>query len=396
MNVERIREDFPTTRQLIYLATCAEAPPLKPMLDELWKAWDEKTRNGSIMCQTDVMLQLMEEGRKCASEIIGSEKDEIAFVRGNNDAMNTISTMLDWKKGDNVILNDMEYAGGVVPWMRQRVPHGIDVRCVRNRSGAVLSSDIEDSIDEHTKAISICHVHTANGYRNDLEAIGRIARKHGIYFVVNASQSMGAVEIDVRKMNIDFITCSAYKWALGPPGTGLMYVRKELLDRFEPPFVGIGQEKTSIAEPNFNYHEYSPEILAKTARKFDYGGHQNPMGIIGLVKALKYIDRVGIDNIVARDAELLDYSVRRLKELDVDLPSWIEDKSHRSSFLGFGAKMAAKLVLESLRKKKIIVAMRMGYAGEPLVRVAPHFFNTEDEIATFASVLGELLKHQTE
>ena len=142
MNVEKLRDDFPTTKELIYLATCGAAPPLKPMLAAIKRAWDEKTYRGTILCSTKDMLTLMDEGRKYAANIIGSTKDEVAFVRGNNDAMNIIATMLDWKREDNVILNDMEYAGGVIPWMRQKEPHGIEVKCVKTRNGAVPLADI--------------------------------------------------------------------------------------------------------------------------------------------------------------------------------------------------------------------------------------------------------------
>jgi len=391
VNVEKLRADFPTTKELIYLATCGAAPTLKPMLAAIKRAWDEKTYHGTILCSTKDMLTLMDEGRKYAANIIGSSKEEVAFVRGNNDAMNIIATMLDWNKGDNVILNDMEYAGGVIPWMRQQEPHGITVKCVKSRDGAVPLADIEATIDEHTKVVSICHVHTANGYKNDLEELGRITRENGVYFVVNVSQSLGAVEIDVKKMNIDFITCSAYKWALGPPGTGLMYVRKEYIAQFDPLFVGIGQEEQSTINPNFNYHEYRRDLLSKTARKFEYGGHQMATGIIGLVEALKYLDGIGVEKIIQRNAMLIDYLITHLQEMGVELPPWSEDKTHRSAFVGFSTKNSVKHLFERLKEQKILTITRMGYNCKELLRVAPHFFNTTEEIDTFAEALANLL-----
>lgn len=391
MNIEKIREDFPTTKELIYLATCGASPPLKPMLNEMRKAWEEKIYNGVILCGTTNMLQVMSKGRTYASNIINSDSDEIAFVRGNNDAMNIIAAMIDWKKGDNIIINDMEYAGGALPWMRQKRNNKIKVKCVKTIGGAVQIDDIIKAIDNHTKVISICHVHTANGYKNNLEELGKMVSDNEIYLVVNASQSLGAVEIDVKKMNIDFLTCSAYKWALGPPGTGLMYVRKELIENLEPPFVGIGQEEASILSPNFNYHEYNPDDLAKTARKFEYGGHQMATAVIGLVESLKYIDSIGMKNIAARNSMLLDYLVDCLKDLDVELPTWINDQSHRSSYVGFSAKIPAKTIFDLLKKQRILTITRMGYTGKELLRVAPHFFNTMEEIDTFIKTLKNFL-----
>ena len=207
MNIEKIREDFPTTKELIYLATCGASPPLKPMLEAMRSAWESALASGVILCSTTDMLQIMSKGRTHASSIIGADDEEIAFVRGNNDAMNIIASMLDWKRGDNVVLNDMEYAGGVLPWMRQVRPHKIEVKCVKTTGGAVQLEDMKRAINDRTRVISTCHVHTANGYKNNLEELGKLARDNGIYLVVNASQSLGAVEIDVKRMNIDFTIC---------------------------------------------------------------------------------------------------------------------------------------------------------------------------------------------
>ncbi len=391
MDIQGIREDFPTTKELNYLATCGAAPPLKPMLEAIKAAWDSKLREGTILCGTSSMLQFMEEGRRHASNLIGAGAEEIAFVRGNNDAMNVIASMLHWEKNDNVILNDMEYAGGVIPWMRQQKLRQIEIKCVKNRGGAINLEDIEEAIDENTKVISICHVHTSNGYKNNLEKLGRIAKDRGVYLVVNASQSLGAVEINVEKMNIDFITCSAYKWALGPPGTGLMFIRKELLDDFEPPFVGIGQEERSFQDPDFNYHEYTPSSLAKSARKFEYGGHQMATGIIGLVEALKYLDKLDIQNITRRNTHLIQYLIKSLKQLNVDLPSWIDDESKIGSHVGISTPVPAKKLFESLKEQKILTITRKGYENQELLRIAPHFFNTLDEIDELTNALSKIL-----
>lgn len=392
MNIQRIREDFPTSKELNYLATCGAAPLLKPMLDAMNEAWNLKLWEGRILCGTSSMLQFMEEGRRHASNLIGADAGEIAFVRGNNDAMNIIASMIDWKQGDNVILNDMEYAGGVLPWMRQKRIHQINIKCVKNRGGAINLTDIEDLIDNNTRVVSICHVHTSNGYKNNLEALGRVAKKNGVYLVVNSSQSLGAVEINVKKMNIDFVTCSAYKWALGPSGTGLMFMRKELLDKFEPPFVGIGQEEQSLLEPDFNYHEYDAGSLAKTARKFEYGGHQMATAIIGLVEALKYLDNTGIGRITRRNKQLIQYLVKSLKQLNLELPSWIDDETKIGSHVGIRAPVPAKSLYESLKKRNIVTITRKGYAGQELLRIAPHFFNTFEEIDELVEALSELLK----
>ena len=113
--------------------------------------------------------------------------------------------------------------------------------------------------------------------------------------------------------------------------------------------------------------------------------------IIGLVESLKYLDSIGVGEIAKRDAMLLEHLIEHLRELDVELPAWIDDKSHRSAFLGLSSDVPVKELYDALREENIVTITRRGYLGKDLLRVAPHFFNTKEEIDIFAEALSKLL-----
>jgi selenocysteine lyase/cysteine desulfurase len=115
-------------------------------------------------------------------------------------------------------------------------------------------------------------------------------------------------------------------------------------------------------------------------------------GIIGLVEALKYLDGIGVDKIIQRNAMLIDYLITRLQEMDVELPPWSEDKTHRSAFVGFSTNTSVKHLFERLKEQKILTITRRGYDHKELLRIAPHFFNTTNELDKFVEVLARLLR----
>jgi cysteine desulfurase/selenocysteine lyase len=120
------------------------------------------------------------------------------------------------------------------------------VRYVENVGRKVLVEDVERAVDDKTAAVAVSHVEYVNGFRQDLRALAEIAHEHGALLVVDAIQSLGALPVDVRRDDVDFLTASCYKWMLGPAGAGYLYVRKEFIEKFEPPFIGWASVKPEI------------------------------------------------------------------------------------------------------------------------------------------------------
>ncbi|MCD6240765.1 aminotransferase class V-fold PLP-dependent enzyme, partial [Candidatus Bathyarchaeota archaeon] len=218
--------------------------------------------------------------------------------------------------------------------------------------------------------------------RNDLSFLSELAHEHNAYLVVDAIQSAGAIKIDVKRDNVDFLITACYKWLLGPSGIGFLYVKEELIEKFEPPMVGWASVEPQVFE-TVDFWDIWNLRLSKTASRFEVGG-PNVIGCIGAAAALKLILGYGIEKIENRILSLTDYLIDRVREAGWKLQT-PEEKSYRSGIVNFLVDKPMERV-EQLAKKGIIVSARANG-----IRVSPHFYNTREEIDRLVS---ELLKQQ--
>ena len=377
MDLTKRRDDFPITKDVTYLATCNIAQFPRPVIEAI--------KNHVDSMQTFGILSSFEEGKQLAATLFGAKKEEIAYIRCTNEGINIVANMLDWKKGDNVVLSDLGFPSNIFPWQRQQ-SRGVEIRCVRSSGEGVWLSDIEPAVDDHTKVIALDCPSSANGFKCDLDALGDLARKHGAYLVVDGIQGLGAIPINLNRSKVDFFIAAGHKWLLGPTGIGLLYVREEHLEKFEPVYVGYANEEKT----DFTYHEYK---LTSTAKRFEFGGSPNMIGVIGLTAALKYIHSIGVQNIEQWATQLTDRAIKELESIeDIELPPWTYDRKYRSHWIGFKLrKTSMTQVVEALTKKKIIVAPKVSSLGET-IRVAPHIMNIEEEIMKFSETLKQSIK----
>jgi len=375
INVERIREDFPITKKYVYLDNAGLSPLPVQVIEAIKEFCEECSLVGAINYYT--WLDNLDEVRSLFGKLINADAAEIALTHNTSEGINMVANMLDWRKGDNVIINDLEFLSNVWPWMKQK-RRGVEVRVIKNKHGSIDILDIEKEIDKNTKVISVSHVEWLNGFKHDLEALGKLANEHGIYLVVDAIQSVGVLQVDVKKFKVDFLSCGGHKWLLSPLGTGFFYCRKELISEFEPPYLGLLGDKDPS---DYSFREFHP---SNTARRFMHG-NINFAGFYGAKAGLEYIHRIGIENIEQRAIQLTDLLIQLLQDLDVTFLCPLE-KRHRSSIVTFHLEKVDE-VLRALEKKKIIVAKRIGG-----LRVSPNFYNTETEIRKLVEVVVGFLK----
>ncbi|RLI11245.1 cysteine desulfurase, partial [Candidatus Bathyarchaeota archaeon] len=208
---------------------------------------------------------------------------------------------------------------------------------------------------------------------NDLGAISEIAHEHGAYVIVDAIQSAGAVKIDVKKDDVDFLTCACYKWLLGPPGAGYLYVKRELVEKFEPPLVGWLSVKPEVFE-TIDFWDIWSLKLSETASRFEVGT-PSFISIAGIIQALKMFLDFGMENVERRILKLTDYLIETVKDLGLKLQT-PEEKQYRSGIVNFKISNPKELA-EKLNGKNIVVSARSHG-----IRVSPHFYNIEEEIDT--------------
>ncbi|RLI20389.1 hypothetical protein DRO45_03795, partial [Candidatus Bathyarchaeota archaeon] len=308
-DMESVREQFPVTKNKVFLNHAAESPLPKPVADAVHKYVEEFSNFG------ESSIELEDRGKSLFAKLINAKPEELAIVENTSMGLNIAANLLRYPPGSKIVTTDMEYPSVVYPWLRKSLP--VKVHYVKNVNGKILLEDVEKAVDDNTVAVVVSHVEYFNGFRNDLGAISEIAHEHGAYVIVDAIQSAGAVKIDVKKDDVDFLTCACYKWLLGPPGAGYLYVKRELVEKFEPPLVGWLSVKPEVFE-TIDFWDIWSLKLSETASRFEVGT-PSFISIAGIIKALKMFLDFGMENVERRILKLTDYLIETVKDLGLKL-----------------------------------------------------------------------------
>ena len=391
MNMKRVHEDTPLKDGYIYFDHAGGSICPRQVIEPMCQFVDKMNRTGPIEprfyqeCQETV-----KETKQEVADFIGAKTgDEIAFTKNGSEAMNIIINGIAWKAGDEVIVSSLETTPGFVPLLRLVKTEGVKVKVARSNSrGIVDIKGIEKSITHKTRLISLIHLSNAIGTLQPVEDIGKMCRKHDILFLVNASQSIGQVSIDVGKLGCDFLIAPCRKWLRGPTGLGFLYCRSKLIGELEPSFIGWNSATWLPEEENYYY--------PNTAERFEAGEHNYP-AIIALRSAISYVGEVGgIDEIRDRVKELMSYLIEGLKKVEGIKIYGTLDAGLRGGIVSFNIESIKSQVVGSLMSRNSII-LEVGDFAAPLalktfgicacVRACVHYFNTYDEIDKFISVL---------
>jgi cysteine desulfurase/selenocysteine lyase len=373
--VKELRELFPITKELVYLNSASITPLSLPVKEAIEECLQDQLRYGDRKYEDEWSVRLKDVRRKVA-KLIGASSDEIAILRNTVEGLSAAASGLDWKGGDNVVTNNLEHPANMYPWMNLEDRFGVEVRIVPARSGRVITEDLFAATDDRTKVITVSFVEFSNGFRNDLEAIGNFCREKGIYLVMDAIQGLGALELDVKRLGVDFLSAGAHKWLLGPVGIGCFYCRKELLDKVWLTHPG----HLSVVAPGDATLAYG-FILRPGAERFE-GGANNFLGIYGFNASLDIIEQAGVENIEKHVLRLTDLLVSRLQDKGYRILSSLDSKE-RSGIISFThTKYDPAQLVQRLLDAKIVVALREGG-----IRTAVHLYNNEEDIERLSEAL---------
>lgn len=243
------------------------------------------------------------------SFINARHKEEIIFTSNTTDSLNLVVNGYFknyLSSNDEVILNKAEHASNILPWLMLKKSIGFKIKYAALDKDNTLSLDsIKKCITKNTKVISLAYITNVIGDKRNIKEIVSYAHKHGIIVIVDAAQAIGHIKIDVRDMDADMLAFSAHKMC-GPTGVGVLYAKKELLDKMLPVNFGGGM--------NLNYHE-SDISLAEIPYRFE-AGTPNISGIISFGEAIKFLNMVGLDNIERIEKHLRKYLINELKKID--------------------------------------------------------------------------------
>lgn len=367
-----LRKEFPVAGNFIYFNHAAIAPvsvSVKNKVDECLEKYSLK----GIVCNQEY-IDMADETRQLAAMLINAKTSEIAYVKNTTQGIQIAANGIRWESGDNVLIPSNEFPANVFPWLNLSV-RGVETRFIPVRDGRFTAADIARYIDKHTRAVSVSAVSFTNGFRSNLDEIGRLCRDHDIFFIVDAIQALGAVEVDVRKSNIDILSADAHKWLLGPQGIGITFVSDAVLDKLDVSNLGYRSMTNENEYLNYNLR------LKKDATRFEEGT-LNIIGIAGLNASLTMLLSVGIPAIEERLTELNDALINSLTERGYIIKSPLKS-NERSGILSFyHNEIATETIYQNLIKGNVVCAQRDG-----AVRISPHFYNNLEDIDGFLKAL---------
>ncbi len=367
------RELFPITKTHAFF-NHAGVSPLNTRSRDAMNGFNERTTLEPLSAIFAEVGQTMRDLRQRFATLINARSvDEIVLMPNTAAGLNTASLSLPLRPGDNVLLLDGDYPANIYPWLNL-ARRGVLAKFVPQKDGGLDLNLLESRIDSHTQVIALSTVQFATGFRNDIVAVGKLAKERGLYFVVDGIQSLGALPMDVQAANIDFLACGSQKWLLGPLGGGFLYVRKELLDELVAgPYVGA----SSVVDA-MNYLDYNFTLLP-TAERFNIGTQPFP-SYIGLHASVSLIQEAGIENVAQRILGLTDTLINDLGERGYRFSATTAPE-HRSGIVIFETEQPEQTA--SYLAERGVVGIPRGKG----VRIAPHFYNTEDEILRVGEVL---------
>lgn len=369
------RREFPICARKIYCAHAADAPLPRRVAD----AMRDSIERASIDArQYDLELAHVEETRKAVAQLLGATVDEISFTGPTSSGLNAIANGLDWSRGDEVICYLDDYPANVYPWLALE-RHGVrpvllETKCI----GEITPAIVEQALTRRTKLVALASANFCSGYRIDLESIGALCAERGVWFCVDAIQTLGVMPTELE--HIDFLSAGAQKWMLGPSGAGILYVKQSWRDLLRPAVVGGWnvQSDNFIARREIEY--------AGGARKFEPGAYYHA-AIAGMGAAVRLLLEARPELIAARVLLLTEYLKLQIASHGFEFLTSDEAKT-RSGILTFRhPEVASDQLLAALLENDIVVSLRFDRSDRSWLRVSPHFYNTFDEIAKVEDVL---------
>jgi len=358
------RDQFPVTENLVYLNHAAVAPLCLRASQAMTSLAEDACRWGSL--HYDVWLDAYEGLRVAAAKLIGAHRDEIAHVKNTSEGIATVALGIRWKAGDKVVLFREEFPANQYPWQRLS-SQGVEIVWLN----ACDPLDRIEAAAKGARLLAISFVQYLTGFRADLESIGDICHRHGVFFFVDAIQGLGAFPLDVERCHIDALSADGHKWLLGPEGMGILYVRRDRQDEVEPVEFGW----TNVA----GYGDYSNRDMALRSDAGRYEpGTLNTIGCFGLRASTEFLLEVGTDHIAGHVrglAERIEQGVRAKGFEVLGQPG--------AGIVSFkNPSEDARVTVQKLKNQKIIAASRQGW-----VRTSPHFYISPDDIDQLIAAL---------
>jgi len=388
-DINKIRADFPILssqvygKPLVYFDNAATTQKPKCVVDKINEVYFAKNANihRGVHHLSQVATDMTEKARQTIAQFINAKHSrEIIFTKGTTEGVNLVASSYCrrfCKEGDEIIISAMEHHSNIVPWQLQKDIAGINLRILPiNEKGEIIIEELEKLITSKTRLISVTHISNVLGTINPVEKIIEIAHKHGIPVLIDAAQSVQHADIDVQKMDADFLVFSGHK-IYGPTGTGILYGKEEWLNQL-PPYQGGGEMIGTVSFEKTTFNELPFKFEAGTPNYADF---------IAFGTAIDYISSIGLANIKSYEDDLLNYATSELQNIEGLRIYGTSD--HKSSVISFLVNNIHHYDMGMLLDKMGIAVRTGHHCAEPLmhllgiegtVRASFAFYNTKEEI----------------
>ena len=369
------REMFPHTNDIVYFNTAAYGP----LPEKTKKAIVENIDLRLGVEKEDIrqMYALKDTLRDDFAILIGAEARQIGLSMNTSTGLDLAAYGLPLKEGDEILVSDVEFPAAVYAWRGASEAKNLKLTFVKSTDREFDLGELEKAISHKTRVIIVSFVQFFNGYKINLAGISELCKKHGIYFVVDAIQGVGAEPINVKEFGIDILACGCQKWLLSPYGSGFFYVSDSVKDKLIPQSI-----TWYAADWQLNHTDLFKYDLPyfDTAEKFE-AGYYATLNMLGMKVAIDIIADLGVENIRKHNHALIDRLASYLKETEFyEIKSSLVE-NERSSIFAFTCDNY-NLLFKNMLENKIKAANREG-----CIRISAHLFNNENDIDKLIEVL---------
>jgi cysteine desulfurase / selenocysteine lyase len=319
--------------------------------------------------------------RKTIAKIISCQPDEVVLTQSTTDGINFVANGLSFDDDSNMIIRGMthEHHSNFYPWIKLKEKISIQNLPIDD-NGFFKLDDLESLVNDKTKLVALSHALYNTGAIMPVEEIGKILADK-VPFFIDSAQTIGCIgEIDVSKIKCDFMSFNGSKWLCGPMGTGLFYCKRNSSELLEPKTIG-GESAIIYDDSKLAYKELPDKFQT---------GFRNYVGIVGLESSANYLLKFGMNNIHKKNQYLSNLFREELLKIPNIILYGPEDQNVRTSIVSFNIKgFDSQQVVDKLEKQNIILAVRE-IMDTKIVRVSPHFFNTESQILDVIDVIKKL------
>jgi len=401
-SVEKIRRDFPILKTcVIYFDSATSSLTPEPVLQKMLEFYHEYRANVGRGVNR-LSQEANEEYEKARAKVMGfvnaKSENEIIMTKNTTEGINTVASGLEWKRGDKVVTSALEHHSNYIVWLRLKKRYGVEMDVVMPKepraNGILELSDFEKMIDDKTKLVAVTQVSNVLGTILPIEEIAKVAHEHGAFMLIDAAQSVPHMKVDLQKIGCDFLAFSGHKMC-GPTGSGVLYMKNEVMDEVEPLCIGGGAiEDVEIGDYKLN----------KTSKRFEAG--TPPIAeVIGLGAAVDYLEKLGMDNIERHEKELAS----RMYEEFCDIPKvevYGSEPEYKTSILAFNVdNLNSHDVALALDVTANIMTRSGHHCALPLmkeivrrsglVRASTYFYNTKEEVNKLAVTVREIAENLT-